>query len=335
MRYVGAVVLGCLLTAGLLVGCGKKPDESAAHKKLTLAVIPKSTGGEYWETVQVGAQEAAKDLGVAIKWEGTLTETEIAEQNRIIENMINLGVDGIALAPLNTRAMRKSVQNAVDAGIPVVVFDSAVDGDAQISFVATDNHKGGVVGAQGMKDLLGDMQGKRLVVLRFLQGTGSTEARADGFIETCKAAGATILADPYPEDGTIAGAKKTSSNTLERFVHDGKLDVDGIFAANLYTTLAMVSALDDLRKGGVEVHARFVGFDTSPKLVQELMDGNIDALVAQNPRKMGYLAVQTLTRHLRGEAVDKFIETPVELVTRQRLETEPEVRALVGYDKPQ
>ena len=58
-------------------------------ESLTLAAIPKSTGGEFWETVANGAKKAAADLGVELKWEGTVTETEIAEQNKIIENMIN------------------------------------------------------------------------------------------------------------------------------------------------------------------------------------------------------------------------------------------------------
>src|ERR1035438_9356884 len=115
---------------------------------LKLGVIPKSTGGEFWEAVERGARQAAADRKVPIRWEGTVTETEIAEQNKIIENMINLGVNGIALAPLNKTAQRKLVESAVKAGIPVVVFDSAVDGSAQSSFVATDNQKAAAMGGQ-------------------------------------------------------------------------------------------------------------------------------------------------------------------------------------------
>ena len=117
-------------------------------KQLTLPVIPKSTSGEFWETVEQGARDAAKDLNVAIKWEGALMETEIAEQNKIIENMLNLGVDGMAIAPLNNKATRKPIEDVVAAGIPVVVFDSAVDGNAHISYVATDNKAGGALAAK-------------------------------------------------------------------------------------------------------------------------------------------------------------------------------------------
>ena len=296
---------------------------------IQLGVIPKSNGGEFWETVERGARQAAADREVSIRWEGTVTETEIAEQNKIIENMINLGVNGIALAPLNKAAQRKLVESAVKSGIPVVVFDSAVDGTAQSSFVATDNHKAGSMGGQRLVELLGHKPA-RVMCMRFVQGTGSTEARAAGFIETVKAAGYTVAADPYPDTGTVEGCKTAAANTLEQFVKNGRLDLDGVFAANLYSTLGLASALDDLRKSGVKVDVRFVGFDTSRKLVEDVQDGSIDALVAQDPYKMGYLAVETLYRVVKGERVPPVIDTGAALVTKQGLESDPAIRKLVG-----
>ena len=112
------LVLAMMPLACLLSGCnGDGSGDTAGNSdKLTVAVVPKSTGGEFWETVEQGANDAAKELGVNLKWEGTLTETEIAEQNKIIENMINLGVDGLALAPLNAKANAKTAHSAIDAG---------------------------------------------------------------------------------------------------------------------------------------------------------------------------------------------------------------------------
>jgi ribose transport system substrate-binding protein len=303
----------------------------AADAPLNLGVIPKSTGGEFWETVAKGARQAAADQHVTVRWEGTVTETEIAEQNKIIENMVNLGVDGIALAPLNKAAQRKQVENAVKAGIPVVVFDSAVDGTAQSSFVATDNKKAGALGAQHLVQLIGQKPA-RVMCMRFVQGTGSTEARAAGFIETVKAAGYAVVADPYPDTGTIEGCKTAAANALEKFVQDGKLDLDGIFACNLYSALGVSSALEDLKKGGIAVAARYVGFDTSKRLVEEVQAGKIDALVAQDPNRMGYLAVETLVKVIRGEPVDAVVDTGAVLVTKQGLETDPAIRKLVGLE---
>lgn len=329
-------VLMLFLVATL--GCGNEKKAASnseaaggGDKKLVIAAIPKSTGGEFWETVEQGARDAAKDLGVDLKWEGTLTETEIAEQNKIIENMINLGVDGMAVAPLNSKATAKSVSSAVNTSIPVVVFDSALDGDKHTAFVATDNVAGGALGGKHMVEKLGSGD-KKVLVLRYVQGTASTENRAKGFMDTVKEAGMTVVADPYPEDGTVAGCKKTASNTLEGYVNDGKLELDGVFACNLTAALGMAAALDDLRKSNVEVGATFIGFDTSPKLIKGIQAGNIEALVSQDPKKMGYLAVETIVKHLRGESVDKEVDTGVELVTAERLEKEEAIRKLVGLE---
>jgi len=328
--YTHGMLVSFLILTSLSLSCRSQTGEEVAReKKLTIAVIPKSTGAEFWETVEEGAREAAERLNVQMKWEGPLTETELAEQNKIIENMISLQVDGIALAPLNRTAQRRTVERAVQAGIPVVIFDSEIDGDAHVSFVATNNKQGGVLAAQHLAELLGEKKG-RVMVLRFVQGTGSTEARAEGFIETAKAAGFEIVADPYPEDATVAGCKKTAANTLEGFVKNNELQLDGIFACNDRSTLGMLAALDDLRKSGVKVNAKFIGFDFTPRLVEAIQQGDIDALIAQNPRKMGRLAVETLVSYLRGQQVPKYIDTGVEVVTRSRLESDPAIRQLVG-----
>lgn len=321
-----AACLGCGGTPAGPTGGGGQAEPREG--RLVVAAIPKSTGGEFWETVERGAKQAGVDLDVEVRWEGTLTETEIAEQNKIIENMVTMGVDGIALAPLNNRAQRKSVESAVTGGIPVVVFDSDLDGQSHVSFVATDNIAGGKLGAERMAAQLGDA--KRVLVLRYVQGTASTENRAQGFMETARGLGMEILADPYPEDGTVAGCKKTAANVLEGYVQDNVLQLDGIFACNLTSALGMESALADLRKSGVEVKVCAIGFDSSPKLVEALQAGDIDSLVVQSPYRMGYLAVETLSKHLRGETVETRIDTGVQVVTRERLNNEPEIRELVG-----
>ncbi len=321
--------LSFLAVFTLFSGCGQRVDTS---DQVVLGVIPKSTGGEFWGTVHDGAKQAEAEHGVRIRWEGTVTETEIAEQNQIIDNMITLGVHGIALAPLNSRAMRGQVQKAVQAGIPVVIFDSAVEGDAHTSFVATDNRQGGAMGAKHLLTLLEEGE-RRVMVMRFVQGAGSTEDRAAGFIEHAEAHGLEIVAHPYPETGTIEGCKNAAANTLEGFIVDGKLELDGLFACNLYSTLGVLSALNDLRNSGIDVDGlRFVGFDTSRVLLEALEDGRIDALVAQNPVRMGYLAVETLAKVVRGEPVDALIDTGVAVVTRENLADDPEIRAMVGLE---
>jgi ribose transport system substrate-binding protein len=162
--------------------------------------------------------------------------------------------------------------------------------------------------------------------------TSSTESRAQGFLDAVHAAGFQVLGDAYPEDGSVSGAKKTAANVLEGFVKNGQLELDGIFCCNLNATQGMLLALEDLHKSGIATHLVFVGFDSDPKMIEQLKGGELDALVVQNPKKMGYLAVETLVKHLRGEKVDARIDTGVELVTAERIEKEPEIRKLVGLE---
>lgn len=331
MKIIPLFSLLTLSITAFLSGCSSSDDsspDSARSDKTVIAAIPKATGGDFWETVEIGARRAAQELDIDLKWEGTVTETEIAEQTKIIENMINLGVDAIALAPLNNQAQRKPVQSAVDNGIPVVVFDSSIDGNAHSSFIATDNRLGGALGADYMSDKLPPHS--RLIVFRYVQGTASTTKRSEGFIESAKKAGHEIVADPFSESGTLEGSKSVVANTFERFIENGKLAIDGIFAANLTATLGAASALDDLRDSGIQVDLTFVGFDSSKKLVEELQGGKIDALIVQSPEKMGYLAVKTAVAVSKGESVQPHIDTGVEVVTADRLKNEPAIRTLVG-----
>ena len=166
--------------------------------------------------------------------------------------------------------------------------------------------------------------------MRFVQGTASTEKRYRGFKETAEKAGLEVVAEPFAEDATVAGCKKTAVNTLESFVKDGKLEVDGAFACNDRSSEGLLAALEDLRKSGIEVDLKIIGFDFTEKLVKALQGGTVDALVVQNPYRMGYLAVETLVRHLREEEVEEFIDTGAEVATRERLEKEPALRQLVG-----
>lgn len=327
----------CCLTAAsaillLVAGCGG--GRSADGPEMTtIAVIPKSTGEAFWKNVQAGARAAAEETGVEMRWEGPTTETEIAVQNRIIDNMVNLGVDGIALAPLSPQAMAKPVENAVKAGIPVVIFDSAVDGDAHISFVATNNRLGGKLGGEHLLGLLGEGK-NRVMLMRFIQGTASTEARAEGFLEAMNEAGKEVAADVYGGDATVAGCKKAAANAFERFIQDGKLQLDGVFACNDRASLGVLEAVDDLRGQDVEVDLKFVGFDFGPRLNEGMMAGDVDALVVQDPYKMGYTAVKTLVSHLGGEEVEPVIDTGVRIATREKVEEDPELRKLIGMAGP-
>jgi ribose transport system substrate-binding protein len=313
----------------VLAGCdkdgsgGKGADGKA---KMKIAVIPKGTTHEFWKSVHAGAVKAAKELDVEIVWKGPQKEDDRKQQIDLVQTFIAQRVDGIVLAPLDDKALVKPVKDATRTKIPVVVIDSALQGEEHVSFVATNNKKAGALAAKHMLELL-DGKGK-LAVLRYQVGSASTTNREEGFLAGVKSAdGIEIVSDNQHGGATTESALKAAEQLL--LAHDAKDGgVNAVFTPNESTTFGMVRAIDKL---GLTGKVKLIGFDASEKLVKALEEGKVQALVVQDPFRMGYLGVKTLVAHKRGEKVEKVIDTGSKLVTKANM-GEPEIKELLSPD---
>ncbi|RPH37011.1 sugar ABC transporter substrate-binding protein [bacterium] len=323
-------VLVVLLAALLFGSCGKKEQEQPTGS-LTIAVIPKGTTHEFWKSIHAGANKAAQETGVEIIWKGPLKEDDREAQISVVEDFVTRGVSGIVLAPLDEIALRAPVADAVRVNIPVVIMDSGLKSPDYVSFVATDNYAGGKLAAQRLTELLGG-KGK-VIMLRYMEGSASTAAREQGFLDAIAAAGGmTVVSSNQYGGATTETSYKASENLLSPFKKpDGSLSIDGIFAPNESTAFGMLRALQD---GGIAGKVRFVGFDSSIKLVEALRKKEIDGLVLQNPVRMGYLAVKTMVQHLKGGQVEKRIDTGVAMITPENMD-QPEHKELLEPDLSQ
>ena len=293
----------------------------AAGEKI--AVIPKGTTHSFWKSVEAGARQAAQELGAEIIWKGPLKEDDRAQQIAVVQQFVSSGVDAILLAPLDDTALRNPVRSAGEHNIPVVIFDSALKGEAGkdfVSFVATNNRRGGELAGAELARLL---NGKgKVVLLRYAEGSASTAEREAGFLSVIEQhPGITLIVDNRYGGATISSAQDASMNLIDKI-----READGIFCPNESSTQGMLLAL---RQTGLAGTKTFVGFDSSSFLLAALNKGEIQALVAQNPTRMGYLAVTTVMKHLRGEQVEQAIDTGCVLVTKANRHT-PEVEAVVG-----
>jgi ribose transport system substrate-binding protein len=314
-------VMSCL--AALLVsGCGGGGTES---DRLTIAVIPKGTSHIFWQSIHAGAARAARELDVDIIWRGPLREDDRSAQIAEVEGFISRGISGIVLAPLDDTALVGPVADATRRGIPVVVIDSGLKGTDHISFVATDNRASGRLAGDGLKAML--PEGGKVVLLRYQEGSDSTTEREEGFLESIRAASSMqVLSDNQYGGTDVETAYRRSETLLSRFkTPDGQLDVQGIFTPNESTTLAMLRVLQD---NGWAGRVKLIGFDASDTLVKGLESGHIQGLVLQDPVKMGYLGVQTMVSHLRGQPVERRIDTGVRLVTQAEM-NDPAARELL------
>jgi ribose transport system substrate-binding protein len=308
------------------ISCGTGNKDSAGAedaKQIEIAVIPKGTTHEFWKSIHAGAQQAAAEYGVKILWKGPQKEDDRAQQIMVVEDFISRGVDGIVLAPLDDRALMRPVRDSAGEKIPVVIIDSALQGEDYISFVATDNYLGGVLAGRSMGKLL---QGKgNIFMIRYQAGSASTTKREAGFMDTVKEEfpGVNFLVKDQHAGSTTETAYQLAENLLNRFP-----DVDGIFCPNESSTFGTLRALQEAGKAGKII---FIGFDSSPKLVQGLKDGHIQGLVLQDPVKMGYLGVRQMVRHLRGQQIENRIDTGVYMVTQENME-DPQMQSLLMPD---
>jgi ribose transport system substrate-binding protein len=320
--FVWVLCFAALLGAA----CKKKADASGAPEKpaqVRIAVIPKGTTHEFWKAVHAGAVKAAREAAVDVVWKGPLKEDDLKSQVDLVQSFTAQGVSGIVLAPLNDTALAAPVKAAADAQIPVVIFDSDLKDKSYVSFVATDNHAAGGLAGERMGKLL---NGKgNVLVLRYQEGSASTTNREEGFLEAIhKFPDIKVVSDNRFGGATTESAHAASENLLLA-QNAAKGTVSGVFTPNESTTFGMLLALQKAELAG---KVRFIGFDSSDKLVNAVAAGQIDALVLQDPMKMGYLAVKTLAAHLRKQPVEARIDTGATLLDKDNLQN-PDMVQLV------
>lgn len=277
----------------------------------------------YWKSMQAGAQKAADELGVDMLWKAPLKEDDRAAQIAIVEQFASQGVSGIVLAPLDSSALRRPVAGAMDKKIPVVIVDSPLRGEAGRDFtalVATNNEAGGEVAGRELARLLGG-KGK-VVLLRNQEGAASTNAREAGFLKVmAQNAGIEMIVQNRYGGATTSEAQSNAMNLVDKL-----READGIFTPNESTTFGMLLAL---RQSNLIRKVKFVGFDTSPSLLEALRKGEIQALVAQNPRKMAYEAVQLAVAAIKGQPFERNIDSGAKLLTAENLDS-AEVKEILG-----
>jgi len=311
---IRAAMLCMSAVALFLGGCNRDGGNSQSSSTIRIAVIPKGTTHEFWKSVEAGAKKAGDELHVQIIWKGPLKEDEKNQQIGLVEQFVSDGVSGICLAPLDDTALLAPVRSAAGKKIPVVIYDSALKGEAGkdfISFVATNNKLGGRMAGEELVRILGD--NKKVVLLRYKEGSASTMEREAGFLEAIgKTPGVSII-----EQNRYAGATMGEAQTAAMNMIDKLRDAGGIFCPNESSTMGMLLAL---RQNGLARKVKFIGFDASPPLLEAVGNGEIQGLIAQDPTGMGYKAVQTMVQHLKGEKVPDHIDTGCKLITKSNMD---------------
>ncbi len=307
-----SLVWTAVLIAG--VGCSRRPER-------VVGVVPKGASHIFWQTVHAGAIKAGREFGFSVEWNAPTLEVDASRQIEIVDSMINRRVDGIVLAPVDRAALVSVVDRAASRGIPVSIFDSAIDSTRILSYVATDNTEAGRMAARRIGEILNG-RGK-VGIIGFMPGSASTMERESGFTDEIrrKFPGVQIVGLRF---GMADRAKAMAETENLLAAHP---DLAGLFADNESSSAGAVQALKSRGAGGVKL----VAFDASDQLIAELRNGVLDSLVVQNPFRMGYESTRAIGLHVAGKKPPPRVDSGARLILREDLE-KPDVKELLFPD---
>lgn len=289
-------VLSLLAAAMPLISCGGDPNR--------IALVPKGTHHIFWEKVREGAAHAGKEFGYEIEWVAPVSEADTQRQIDIVNALADRELAGIALAPIDEHALVPAVRKASANGIPVAIFDSAVDTGDIVSYVATDNSAAGRLAARRMGKVL---QGTgNVAVVSFMPGSAATTEREQAFQDELQL----LFPDIHFVAFQYGMADQAKAESAATRILEKHADLAGIFADNESSSIGVLRAL----KQHADRRVEFVGFDLSEELVEGLQSGTVDSLIVQNPFRMGYETVKSLARKAAGLEPAPYVDSGARLV---------------------
>lgn len=290
-----------LLAGSLLASC-------ARPSRARIAVVPKATAHLFFVSIHEGVDRAAREFGVEVLWNGPNEETDHSRQIQIVDAFVAQRVDAIAISATDERALVAPLERAVAAGIPVSVFDSAVNFEDYVTFVATDNFNAGCQAAREIGRLI-QGQGSVAMVMQ-KPGGASTGLRERGFQETlAREFPAVRLAARQFGMGERARSRAAAENMLTAHPR-----LDAMFGSSEAASIGIIQAVESRGRAG---QVKIVSFDNSEIHRQALQRGVVDVMLVQDPDKIGYEAVRSLVQKLRGETPPHRLDLPARRFTRE------------------
>ncbi len=295
-------------TSVLVVACilvQKTHAQANDSEKPKIAVIHKGSYLDFWQQMHEGVKQAALDFDINVKWQGAFFSDHTNSQVKLVNRYVDEKVDAIVLIPTNRDALVAPVKRATAHGVKVIVIDSGLAGNHHLSFIGSDNFRGGQLAARKFAEGL-NKKGK-VVVLRTVKGSASTDKRADGFISEIKQSfpNIQVVADIY--GGTHEGATYRTTKKLLK-----EKSFDAVFCVNEAATSGAVKAI---LEAGLEGKIKIGGYDSNPLLMENLQRKVLSFLVIQDPYKMGYEGVKAALRAISNKKVKPVIHTEVNVIS--------------------
>lgn len=316
LKIPGAALIVALAAVAVLAGCSKKAADDSSGKS-TVYYIGKAADSTYWATVNQGAIDAAKALGVELVSLNPNTEAEVDKQISMVETAVNSKAAAIVLAPLNNQSLIQPSKDARSAGVPLVLVDSMIDSKDYDKAYKTDNYNGGAQMADILAQRLGD-QGT-VFIIGAVAGSEAVMVREQGFVAQMKAKHPNVKilnenAIQYCGNDPIVAA------TMAADAMAANPDLGAFFASNALAVKGTGQGVKEANKIGKVLVG---GFDSDDDIIALLGDGAITAVVLQSPYKMGYMGVEGAVKLVKGEAQkdQEIVDTGSIIASKENMES--------------
>ena len=309
-------LLGALSALAMLSTAGAPAFAQDAYD---IALISKGFQHQFWQAVKAGADKAAAEFGATVTFEGPETESQVDRQMDMLAAALSRNPDAIGFAALDSQAATPLLQQAKDAGIPVIAFDSGVDSDIPLTTATTDNVAAAALAADKMAELIGG-EGKVAVVAHD-QTSRTGIDRVDGFVNRIKEA--------YPNIEVVTvqygGGDQLQSTEITKSILLANPDLKGIFGANEGSAIGVVNGKTELNSNIV-----VIGFDSGAAQKGFIESGAMAGAITQNPVGIGYETVKAAIAALKGETLPAIIDTGFYYYDKDTM-ANPEIAAVL-YD---
>ena len=293
-----------MLSRRLLIGAfsatlalGSAP--AAIAQDIFIPLISKGFQHQFWQAVKSGADQAAAEFGVRITFEGPDNETMVDRQIDMLAAALANNPSAIGFAALDSQAAIPLLQQAADAGIPVIAFDSGVESDIPATTATTDNVAAAALAADKMAELIGGAG--KVAVVAHDQTSRTGIDRRDGFLNQIEA--------NYPDIEVVSvqygAGDQLQSTEVAKAILTANPDLVGMFGTNEGSAIGIVNAIREMATEGVTI----IGYDSGKAQTDAIREGLMAGAITQNPVGIGYETVKAAVAAMNGEELPAIIDT--------------------------
>ena len=285
-----------------------------AQTKQTIPVIVKDTTSIYWQTVLAGARKAGQDFDANVTELGAQSESDVAGQISLLEKAVASNPTAIVIAPAQFAPLGKPIDEAAKK-VKIIGIDSTADTKALTSFLATDDVQVGHIAADALANAItrtyADTEGD-VAIITASSVAASPYQSVTSFKE--QVAKKYRALNVLPEK--VADAQAATGLSIMKDLTATDMNLRGVFVSNIIMAEGASQVVYNKSSGD---RINYVAFGSNDKLVKSLQDGTIDALVVQDPFRMGYDGVKAALAASRGEKVPAIIDTGANLITKANM----------------